>query len=364
MPTRVRRGRHPSFPPDRPSRKGRPIAAGPCRRSGSSAGRHRSPPPPRRSRPVHGRADAPAARRSPAAFRARSGRSPSPPSPRRDSRARLADARRSASPYAVASPAPSGRPRGSRRSPAAAYRASASSPVWSACTRAAEKTGPGTLGPCRHSRAGSRPCARPPSLPPTRIEVQPDYREDRDGHRQHRPVRDRSVAVPEGMPRRWSAGLGPVRDQKRKAIATAPTRSLGKLDFGQAHVLFLDRLQSACVPGLDPRNFVFHVLKVALLMPWRRAHVRSRRPRLLLLQDAITCSSLNPMSMRGPHTATAGSTALLNRDSAANGLAPRQPQAADGSPGPAPGEAQRPAPRPESRRERGDDALRPAPGRA
>ena len=103
--------------------------------------RARSPRQPRQNRLGHARADAPAARTSHDPAPGRCGHSPSPPCSRRRSHARRAAARRSASPCAAASPAPSGLPPGSCRSPVAAHQAWASSPAPSVCSPVATKTG-------------------------------------------------------------------------------------------------------------------------------------------------------------------------------------------------------------------------------
>ena len=116
----------------------------------------RSRRPLRQNPPAHGRVDATAARTSRARVPERSAHGPSPPCSRRRTHARRAAARISASPYAAASPAPSGPPPGSRRSPAAAGRASASPPASCACSPAATRTGTSST-PSRGSARISAP---------------------------------------------------------------------------------------------------------------------------------------------------------------------------------------------------------------
>jgi hypothetical protein len=100
-------------------------AAGPYKRSGSSSAPRRRWRQPRQNRPAHVREDAPAARRSRDHVRGRAAHNPSLPCTRPRSHARRATAQRYAWQNAVALLAPSGPPKGSYRSQAAAAQASA-----------------------------------------------------------------------------------------------------------------------------------------------------------------------------------------------------------------------------------------------
>ena len=163
----------------------------------------------RRSRPGHVQADATAERRSRANGPVQSGRNPSPPCSRRQSRARPAAVRRCAWPCAVALPALSDPCPGSRRSPVTAVPASASSQASCACTPAAARTGTS----CPPSRGSNRiPAPLHGGYSPRRTET-PDGSIDFHGKHPGHPPKGK-------QPNHWP-GIKPARTTQ-----TPPLRGL------------------------------------------------------------------------------------------------------------------------------------------